>query len=336
MKRTAPTEGTCTFVQTGDQYSYEIDSLTANTEYTYKVYDDDGCTQEIASATFTTPYSLIASSVTSTSATLTLAGHTGNWWYQANAAPDNSCKDAGSGTTQALSGLTSNTSYTYTAYSNSSCSTALASAAVSTYDVTVGNLDKPVYLESCRVSSHTHCAVGFTTGDGTYTLAAITARFKSKTHPQGRYLGDIVVTLHESASNTVGDMKRPAAAECATLVGSNPDAAGDYTYTCTAGGGNDCSLAANTTYFIEFAATGGGTFEGYNWATTESYDENLNPAGNGWSLTNGTDSTWTAGPGWPNTPTPASSWYRPRPTARRGGSRTAGVRPPSHSSPVPV
>ena len=233
---------------------------------------------------------LIASSVTSTSATLTLAGHTGNWWYQANAAPDNSCKDAGSGTTQALSGLTSNTSYTYTAYSNSSCSTALASAAVSTYDVTVGNLDKPVYLESCRVSSHTHCAVGFTTGDGIYTLAAITARFKSKTHPQGRYLGDIVVTLHASASNSVGDMKRPADAERATLVGSNPDEAGDYTYTCTAGGGNTCTLAANTTYFIEFAATGGGgTFEGYNWATTESDEENLNPAGNGWSLANGTD-----------------------------------------------
>ena len=201
-----------------------------------------------ASAMFTTSYSLTAGSVTSTSATLTPAGHTGQWWCQADAAPDNPCKDAGSGTTKALSGLTSNTSYLYTAYSDSGCTSVPASAVVSTYSVTVGNLDKAVYAESCRVSSHTHCAVGFTTGG--YTPAAITARFKGWTHPPGSYLGDIIVTLYASASNNVGDMKRPADAERATLVGGNPDAAGDYTYTCT--------LAANTTYFVEFAAAGGG------------------------------------------------------------------------------
>ena len=171
------------------------------------------------------------------------------------------------------------------------CSTALASAAVSTY-LTLGNLDKPVYLESCRVSRNTHCAVGFTTGgnSGGYTLAAITATFKSKTEPVIGVLGDIVVTLHESATGSVGDRKRPVDASRATLIGSNPDNARDYKYTCSPSAKNNCFLSPGTTYFVQFTAAIGMASSVYcEWASSDSNDYALEPTGNAWTLANGTD-----------------------------------------------
>ncbi len=82
------------------------------------------------------PYvGLTASDITTTSATLTIAGHTDSWRYKANAAPDNACSatavSAGTSTT-ALTGLSPGTSYTYSAYSDSSCATLLVTVVFST------------------------------------------------------------------------------------------------------------------------------------------------------------------------------------------------------------
>ena len=72
---------------------------------------------------------LTASAVTHNTAVLTIGNHTGNWHYKANAAPDASCSsDAVTGTTKDLTDLSGNTSYTYTAYSDSSCTMEIASA----------------------------------------------------------------------------------------------------------------------------------------------------------------------------------------------------------------
>ena len=54
-----------------------------------------------------------------TGATLTIANHDGDWYYMADAVPDNTCKGPVSGSSKTLSGLTAGTSYTYTAYSDS-------------------------------------------------------------------------------------------------------------------------------------------------------------------------------------------------------------------------
>ena len=67
---------------------------------------------------------LTASDVTPTGATLTLTGHTGSWYYKADVGPDNSCTGPVSGTTKALTGLTTGTTYTYQAYSDSTCTAA--------------------------------------------------------------------------------------------------------------------------------------------------------------------------------------------------------------------
>ena len=70
--------------------------------------------------------SLVATSVETATATLTIARHTGNWYYKANAAPHNTCQGPVSGTTQDFTSLRGNTSYTYKAYSDSACTTELA------------------------------------------------------------------------------------------------------------------------------------------------------------------------------------------------------------------
>ena len=71
---------------------------------------------------------LEAGSVTATTATLTLRWHTGDWHYQANTGPDATCSSpAQTGATASLTGLTAGQSYTYTAYSDSSCAAAIAS-----------------------------------------------------------------------------------------------------------------------------------------------------------------------------------------------------------------
>ena len=77
-----------------------------------------------------TAATLAAGDIEDTTATLTIAGHTGGWWYKGNA---HSCTAVTAGTTAVgISGLTAVTNYEYSAYSDSACSTRLASEAFRT------------------------------------------------------------------------------------------------------------------------------------------------------------------------------------------------------------
>ena len=72
---------------------------------------------------------LAASNIEHNLATLTIGNHSGNWYYKANLAPHASCSSTAVTTNStALSNLSGNTSYYYTAYSDRSCSTEIASA----------------------------------------------------------------------------------------------------------------------------------------------------------------------------------------------------------------
>ena len=111
--------------------SKAISGLTAGTSYTYSAYSDNGCSTLLATAApFTTSASLTSSSVTATTATLTIAGHSGDWYYKATTGPHTDCQSVVSAGTDntGLTGLAANTSYTYSAYSDSQCSTLLATA----------------------------------------------------------------------------------------------------------------------------------------------------------------------------------------------------------------
>ena len=161
--------------------------------------------------------------------------------------------------------------------------------------VTADNLDGEDHTVECASHGTHKCAVGFTTGGASngYTLDAVNLQFETTSNFGGN-LGDIVVTLHASATSAQGDLKEPAATALATLTGDNPSTAGIYTFTCTTG----CNLAPNTVYFIQATATAGATsgVEWYDWVTTLSHAEALTPADNGWSLANETE--FYAGSAW--------------------------------------
>ena len=130
VKQTLPAGGTCTAGEA--DFSHALSGLNSVTAYDYAAYRDSTCTTLIATATFTT-HGLAAGSFSLTGATLTLTGHTGDWYYQADTGPDSTCKGPVSGTSKALSGLTGGTKYTYTAYSNSGCTTPIDTVPFATH-----------------------------------------------------------------------------------------------------------------------------------------------------------------------------------------------------------
>ncbi len=122
-----------TISSTSTSLSHTVSGLTDGTDYQFKVRavnaTGNGAESDASTAVQPKAVTLTAGSVEATTATLTISNHAGSWHYKANAAPDASCSSgAVTGTTEDLTGLSSNTSYTYRAYGDSSCSTEVAAA----------------------------------------------------------------------------------------------------------------------------------------------------------------------------------------------------------------
>ena len=134
LQRITPSDTTCK--SKGTTYTEDLASLDHSTEYIYGAYSDASCTTEIASETFSTlSPTLTASNVAHNRATLTLVNPVGDWWLKRTTPPDTSntaCKSKGTTYTEDLTGLTASTSYTYKAYSDSTCSTELSSLTFTT------------------------------------------------------------------------------------------------------------------------------------------------------------------------------------------------------------
>ena len=248
--------------------SKALTGLTAGTSYTYSAYSDSSCTTGNLLATassFTTP-SLTASSVTGTTATLTIGGHSGQWWYDANTGPDSSCQGpvAANDPNDDLTGLTAGTVYVYTAYGKSGCNAAdlLATTTFGTPGtVSVSNLGKADGPAAFNLSSD--YAQEFTTGSaaGGYTLSSVTLDFTIITN----------ASQIEASIRAVQSNDTPATTARATLTGT--PAVGEVTFTCDATNtNNDCSLAANTSYFVYVDAL---SFTPNQQTTTASDDEDL-------------------------------------------------------------
>ena len=257
--------------------------LTKGTRYHYEAFSVSGCadTDFLTDVYFNTTATLLtASSITNNSATLTIDGHDGNWYYKANANPHTTCSSAQTGTTASLSSLTSGTEYTYKAYSDSTCTTANEVAAANAFTTGASHVSN---LSSAKtgfgiISDISKQAVAFTTGSNAngYTLTKVISSLRTYDST-----ATLTVTLHQmEGTGTYGTSSTPSSTVLATLTGTAPSTAAwtETPFTCT---GSGCSLSASTTYFVVIESDQSNS---HHWARATTSTEFTYPTSSGWDI----------------------------------------------------
>ena len=120
---------------TSKTLSYTVTGLTDDSAYQFKVRarnaSGPGETSDESDAATPRAVTLSADTATATGMTLTIANWSAKWYYKHTTPDDGSCSTQAvpAGTSsKAVTGLDSNTAYTFAAYSDSGCSSELASA----------------------------------------------------------------------------------------------------------------------------------------------------------------------------------------------------------------
>ena len=225
-------------------------------------------------------FTLTASEVGATTATLTISGHSGQWWYKGNAGPDSTCQGPVSAgdSTEELTGLTAHSSYDYTAYNASGCGSGdlLATAPRFTTVATVSNLANTKGSTDKEVTSAEDRAIQFTTGPHAegFDLQSVTLTLKQKTAG-----GTLRVALHADSSGV------PASTALATLTGTAPTSSSwtDATFTCSAAACDN--LGSATTYYIVLENTANSGAWSWAWSASGNETRTLNT--NGWNIGDG-------------------------------------------------
>ena len=183
---------------------------------------------------------LTASGVTASGATLTLSGHGGSWYVKQTAPTAGACSaSAVTGTTHTLSTLSAGAPYTYTAYSDSSCATAIASASFST-GISVSNLSETSTGIGLSIESTFKDANAFTTGSHAagYTLQAVVIKFRDSAGDPGTFSA----AIHGVSGGQPGGRGPPT--RSAAIPRRRPRA------TAPTPAPGTCSLDSDTTYFL--------------------------------------------------------------------------------------
>ena len=118
---------------TDNNLSHVVTDLTNGTNYTFKVRATNatgtGPASDASTAAAPQAVTLSAGTATAAGMTLTIGNWSADWYYQYTTPTGGDCSDSAvSGTTKAVTGLDSNTEYTFKAYSDSGCSDELAAA----------------------------------------------------------------------------------------------------------------------------------------------------------------------------------------------------------------
>ena len=224
---------------------------------------------------------LTVSNFTVTTATLTIAHHSGDWYYK-HTNTGATCDGPVSGTSKDLTGLTANTTYTYSAYSDSGCTSGNLLAAASPFTTlsSVSNLTstKHTSFES-QIHNALSAAVAFTTGSNAsgYVLKSVTVPLKNT----GGTSGVIFQLRGMEGTGQYSSTSQPSDASLSTLTTATPTAS-TYTDTTVTCSGSGCGLSPDTTYFIVASALDAAL--AYSWAVSTSEIETAQPSGNGWSV----------------------------------------------------
>ncbi len=229
---------------------------------------------------------LAVSNIAATAATITLENYEGNWYYKSDTGPHTTCSAAQSTAAVNLTGLTSGTTYTYKAYSNSTCSTLLATSVAFTSGsvVSVGNLTKNGGLYSYQVGRvHEQFMKAMVRHSTTFTTGA---------HASGYTLNQVTVLMGASHGSPTGLTAQIYTSDSAGLPGTvvkslgakTPTSNGEVTWNCS---GSGCGLDASTTYHLVLsgAAPASGDHH-YVWLNAQDYSEDNQPTNAGWTIGN--------------------------------------------------
>ena len=283
--------GDCSYFLSNFTTTADLTGLTPNTSYTYKAYPRSNCVGDpMDSVTFTTltaPTTLTTSAIGRTTATLTIANHTAQWWYKADVGPDSTCQGpvAAGTSAESLTGLTEETTYVYKAYSATGCGATNLLATAASFTTLppphVTNLHTVSSVGS-GISSTVKQGAAFTTGPNPtgYTLSSITASLAKNGNVTP---SNLAITLHSMEGTNPYDNQSsyPSSTTLATLTGTAPTSTSfaDTVFTCS---GSGCELEAGTTYFV--VATYTGTNGNYAWRYAGSNNVTRYPSGNGWNI----------------------------------------------------
>ena len=131
-KYTSPAVGNCSSAVSAGTDTARATGLVYNTSYTFAAYSDNGCSAELATASSVTTLnpSLVVSDISHNSATVSITDwdptSDGSWYYLAGM----TCTQA-SGAVN-VGGLIPSQSYTFAAYSDSSCTAQITSVGFAT------------------------------------------------------------------------------------------------------------------------------------------------------------------------------------------------------------
>ena len=112
--------------------------LDAESQYTITAFSQAGCSQVIVTSdSFNTQpaqqgNAISVTKIRKSDATITRSGFTGDWYYKADKEPHTQCSSAVTTDSVKLIGLASVTTYSYSAYSDATCATELASTSFTT------------------------------------------------------------------------------------------------------------------------------------------------------------------------------------------------------------
>ncbi len=264
----------CYAVRRGNSVSFG--PLLADTSYTAQAFRGLNCqnVERMAGVTFTTlPYSatlpaLSVTNVANNRASLSLANHAGEWFHDVDRDADTCTRvAAGTSVSQAM-GLSPNTNYTVTAYSDPRCSAAAESVeweSAATFTTT-----GPAYISVSvkTANSFTVTLHNYTAANGFPANWSISAW---RPRGDGGFEGSACQTLSRAST-------------AATVTGLKAG----LTYTISVYKGNSCSLASDA--FSDTAATTSLTAN----AGSNSASLQLNHHEGGWSYQGGEVSSQTS------------------------------------------
>ena len=168
---------------TADGNSYSIDNTK---KYDFAITSKNTWSEGRWLPPLMDPITLTASSITQTSATLTLAEYTGTWWLKRTTPADTNCKSMGTaaatGATEDLTSLTPSTPHTYKAYSNSSCTNEIVSGSFTTNSLTAPAAPTGVTASASKGGVSVAWTAPADNGGSAVTAAQVRTRVKN---PQG-------------------------------------------------------------------------------------------------------------------------------------------------------